>query len=172
MKENTLAGVIAVALGALLSYCLQLFIPIVALAFVVIIDYVTGMTKAWVKGELSSKVGMKGIVKKLSYFVIVAVAGSVDLLIAYGMKSVGVDYKLPFMLAVVVVIWLIINELISILENVEQIGGPKVPFLSKLLSKLKKTAEDKGDAAAAVVTAGSQEEPPAHDDADAPEETE
>lgn len=172
MKENTLAGVIAVALGALLSYCLQLFIPIVALAFVVIIDYVTGMTKAWIKGELSSKVGMKGIVKKLSYFVIVAVAGSVDLLISYGMKSVGVDYKLPFMLAVVVVIWLIINELISILENVEEIGGPKVPFLSKLLSKLKKTAEDKGDAAAAIVTAPSQEEPPAPDDADAPEETE
>ena len=41
-------------------------------------------------------------------------------------------------------IWLIINELISILENLAAIGVPGFPRLSKLLERLKNTVS-KGD---------------------------
>ena len=44
-----------------------------------------------------------------------------------------------------VTVWLIFNECISILENVAQIGAPLPPFLVKLIGKLKKTTEDKGE---------------------------
>ena len=40
--------------------------------------------------------------------------------------------------------WLIINELISILENLAAIGVPGFPRLSKLLERLKNTVS-KGD---------------------------
>ena len=43
-----------------------------------------------------------------------------------------------------VAIWLIINELISILENLSVIGVPGFPRLSKLLERLKNTV-NKGD---------------------------
>lgn len=43
-----------------------------------------------------------------------------------------------------VAIWLIINELISILENLAAIGVPGFPRLSKLLERLKNTVS-KGD---------------------------
>ena len=43
-----------------------------------------------------------------------------------------------------VTIWLIINELISILENLSAIGVPGFPRLSKLLERLKNTVS-KGD---------------------------
>ena len=43
-----------------------------------------------------------------------------------------------------VAIWLIINELISILENLATIGVPGFPRLSKLLERLKNTVS-KGD---------------------------
>lgn len=43
-----------------------------------------------------------------------------------------------------VTIWLIINELISILENLAAIGVPGFPRLSKLLERLKNTVS-KGD---------------------------
>lgn len=43
-----------------------------------------------------------------------------------------------------VAIWLIINELISILENLAAIGVPGFPRLAKLLEKLKNTVS-KGD---------------------------
>ena len=58
----------------------------------------------------------------------------------------------------IVMIWLIINELISILENVAAIGGPTPPFVTKLLSKLKNTVEDK-----AGTVAGDREEVPDDD---------
>ena len=43
-----------------------------------------------------------------------------------------------------VAIWIIINELISILENLAAIGVPGFPRLSKLLERLKNTVS-KGD---------------------------
>ncbi len=46
-----------------------------------------------------------------------------------------------------VAIWLIINELISILENLAAIGVPGFPRLEKILERLKNTVSkgDKGD---------------------------
>lgn len=43
-----------------------------------------------------------------------------------------------------VAIWLIINELISVMENLAAIGVPGFPLLSKLLERLKNTVS-KGD---------------------------
>ena len=43
-----------------------------------------------------------------------------------------------------VAIWLIINELISVMENLAAIGVPGFPRLSKLLERLKNTVR-KGD---------------------------
>ena len=43
-----------------------------------------------------------------------------------------------------VAIWLIINELISVMENLATIGVPGFPRLSKLLERLKNTVS-KGD---------------------------
>ena len=43
-----------------------------------------------------------------------------------------------------VAIWLIINELISVMENLAAIGVPGFPRLSKLLKRLKNTVS-KGD---------------------------
>ena len=45
-----------------------------------------------------------------------------------------------------VAIWLIINELISVMENLAAIGVPGFPRLSKLLERLKNTVS-KGDTA-------------------------
>ena len=38
------------------------------LIVVVILDYITGVIAAWYNKKLDSKVGLKGIVKKLTYF--------------------------------------------------------------------------------------------------------
>lgn len=146
-EATTISAVIAAALGALLSYCVQLVIPLIVLILVMLLDWITGMSKAWIHGDLSSRVGAMGIVKKLGYIVIVAVSGVMDWLISYGLQSIGVDYKLPFLFAAIVMVWLIINELISILENVAEIGGPTPPFITNLLSKLKNTVEEKANVA-------------------------
>ncbi|MEI3124242.1 MAG: phage holin family protein [Oscillospiraceae bacterium] len=43
------------------------------------------------------------------------------------------------------IVWLIINELLSILENVEAIGVPLPAFLRKLLGRLQVSTEAKTD---------------------------
>ena len=144
MKENAIKAVLAAALGALASYGTQLIVPAIILVAVMVLDYITGMAKAWQAGELSSRVGIGGILKKVGYLVIVAVACVLDWLVRYGADQMGLDWRLDFLIASIVEIWLVINELISILENLATIGVPGFPRLSKLLERLKNTVS-KGD---------------------------
>ena len=87
MKENTIKAALAAALGALCAYGIQLLVPVLVLLVVMVLDYITGMAKAWHAGELSSRVGLWGILKKVGYLVIVGVACVVDWLLRYGADS-------------------------------------------------------------------------------------
>ena len=140
-NETSVMAILAAALGALCSYASALVVPLAVLIAVMLADYASGMAKAWSAGKLCSKTGLRGILKKLGYLVLVGVAGVVDWLVRYGLTRVEVS--LPFLAAAMVIVWLIINELISILENVAALGGPVPGFLRKLLARLKATVETK-----------------------------
>ena len=90
------------------------------LVIFVILDYITGIVAAGYNGALSSKVGYKGILKKMMIFVIVAVANLVDR--AIGDAHIIRDTAICFYLA---------NELLSITENAGEMG---VPIPEKLLN--------------------------------------
>ena len=136
------AAALAAALGALCAYGVQLLVPVLVLLVVMVLDYITGMAKAWHAGELSSRVGLWGILKKVGYLVIVGVACVVDWLLRYGADSLGWSWPVDFLFASIVIIWLVINELLSILENVSAIGAPVPGFMQALLKKLKVHTED------------------------------
>ena len=57
----------------------------------------------------------------------------------------GIDLHIELFCGLLVTVWLIINELISILENVAALGGPVPVFLAKLLARLKNTVEKKAE---------------------------
>ena len=143
MKDKTWHSLIALAIGGISAYMRLMFVPLVILFAVMIIDYMSGMIKAWGNDELSSKVGIKGIVKKLCYLMLVCVAGVVDWLLWSGLKQVGISLDFGFCFGLIVVIWLIINELISILENLEALKVPMPSFLRSLVGHLKQTVEAK-----------------------------
>lgn len=144
MRENVLKATTAIIIGGLSAYFKEIAIPLVILVAVMIIDYVSGMTKAWMNSDLSSKVGIKGIVKKLCYLLIICVAATVDWLTAEGLGKIGVHIEVNYLFGVIVTIWLIINELISILENLAIIGVPLPEFLTKIVHKLKISVENTG----------------------------
>ena len=73
MKENTVKIIISAIAAGLSAYFRVMAIPIVILVLVMIIDYITGMWKAWNRGELSSRVGLKGLFKKVGYIFVVVV---------------------------------------------------------------------------------------------------
>lgn len=140
-KQTTIQAVLTAAFTALTYYIGQLSIPIIVLAVVMIIDYITGMISAWHNSELSSKKGLFGIVKKLCYLALVCVGMGVDWLIYSGMVQIGIAMNYTIFFGILVAIWLIINELISILENLNRIGVPLPKFITAVVKKLKNTVE-------------------------------
>lgn len=136
---------VSAVITGLLHYLGIVAVPIIILIIAMIIDYVTGMMSAWLNSELSSKKGIKGIVKKVSYLALVAVAMIVDWLICCGLQQINVGITYSVFFAVLVAVWLIINELISVLENLSRMGVPIPNFLKKLINRLKNTVDEKGD---------------------------
>ena len=136
---------VSAAIAALISYLGAIAIPVIILTAAMIIDYITGMISAWHKSELSSQKGVFGIVKKVSYLALVCVGMGVDWLIYSGLNQAGISTENSVFFGVLVTIWLIINELISILENLEAIGVPMPAFLIKIVKRLKVTAENVGE---------------------------
>ena len=145
LKENVFKAVFAVIVGGTAAYFREIAIPLVFLILVMVIDYITGMIKAWINADLSSKTGIKGIVKKVCYLLVVCVAAVVDWLLASGLQKVGITVEINYLFGVIVSIWLIINELISILENLATIGVPMPAFLTAIVRKLKVAVENNAD---------------------------
>ena len=96
-----------------------------------ILDWLTGWYKARVKKETSSKAGLKGIVKKVGYWVILLIA----FLIPYMFRRLGkdlLDIDLSYLSAMgwFTLANLLVNEIRSILENLIACGY-RVPDVLK-----------------------------------------
>lgn len=141
IESITIQGALAALMTMISYYCGIVAVPIIVLIAVMIIDYVTGMVAAWKGKKLSSKIGAFGIVKKVCYLALVCVGMGVDWLIYSGLRQVGVALDYTIFFGVLVTVWLIINELISILENLEGVGVPLPKFLLSVIKRLKISTE-------------------------------
>lgn len=146
MKMNFLQTIFAAVSAAIAAYLNILLVPLIVLIAVMIIDYLSGIAQAYVSHTLNSRIGVIGILKKVGYLATVAVATIADYIISEALMLLGTDIKLSYYIGLVVTIWFIINELISILENLSEIGTPIPKFLTKIIKRLKVTVEKKTDA--------------------------
>lgn len=127
------------------SWLGTLAIPVYILVGCNILDYVTGITAAGVQNQqISSYKGIIGIAKKVFMYLLIIVGVFVDTMLQYMFNNMGVPIALPFIVGCVVACWLVFNEMISILENLNDIGVPMPPFLMPIVKKIKKTVEKKG----------------------------
>ena len=143
--KNFLQALFAGAVGALAAYFNVLLIPIVVLVAVMLIDYITGMAGAAYTGEINSRVGVTGIIKKAGYLALVAVGMVVDYLINSALVNIGINFRIYYCFGMIITIWLIINELISILENLGELKIPLPKFLVNTIKSLKGRVEDAAD---------------------------
>lgn len=130
-----------------------LFSVLTILTIVMTIDYITGMLASKKEGlefpndaryGWSSKKSIRGIYKKAGYIVIVMVAIITDYLIFIISEEIIVASSSRTAFGIMVSIWLVLNELISILENAGRMGAQLPDFLKKVLSDLKNDVEDSG----------------------------
>ena len=145
-KVNTVKGIIASIMGVLNSIFGLLAIPMVLLVICNIVDYITGLMASKFRGQkIESYKGIKGIAKKIAMWLLVAVGAIMDVLLEYSVAQLGFVCPFSFMIAAVVALWIICNELISILENLKDMEAPIPDFMMKLTKNIKSQIETKAD---------------------------
>jgi len=127
-----------------------LAIPLCMLLGLNIADYWTGITAAPYRDTederpVKSYKSIRGIQKKVCMYILVVVGASVDWLLSNTLQTAGFDFKWPSVFATVITCWLIFNEIISILENIEDIGTPIPPFLMPIMKLIRKNITIEGD---------------------------
>ena len=131
--------------GALLAGCSFLFgahWPLFAFFLLLnIIDYIYGVLKARATNTLNSGKGFQGIIKKASYWVLIALSFGISVVFVDIGVVLGIDLAFLQLIGWFVLAIFIINELTSILENMVALGVDVPPILLKGLA-VAKTAVD------------------------------
>lgn len=130
------------ALAAVTAWLGALAVPVYLLVLANGIDYATGIAASVCRSEpVSSYRGIRGILKKVCMWLLVAVGGMIDLLADYAAQQGGISLPFHCAAASFCAVWLVCNELLSILENVAATGVQLPPFLAKLAVYFKEQAE-------------------------------
>lgn len=141
---RTIKGIFTAIFSVLTSLFGVLAVPILLMVGTNVIDYATGLIAAPKRSEdINSYKSMRGIWKKVCMWLLVAVGAIIDELILYASGTVGVTLPGSFLVACVVACWIICNEILSILENLKDIGIAMPPFLEPLVKNIKSQTADK-----------------------------
>lgn len=144
------------AVVAYLSDRMGVLFPVMCLlVFSMVADYFSGMMAS--KREAldhpgdsnygwSSKKGAKGIIKKVSYLCVIAVAMIVDYVIAVAAGYLDITMPVTAFFGLLVTLWYVLNELLSIIENAGRMGGPVPEWLRKYIAVLKDKIDSEYDA--------------------------
>ena len=95
--------------------------------------------------DINSYRSIRGIFKKIAMWLLVVVGAIVDEMIKYSTAQIGIDIKVQFLIASIVAIWITCNEVISILENIQDIGVPIPGFLKPLVKNIRSQVEHQTD---------------------------
>jgi toxin secretion/phage lysis holin len=102
-----------------------------ALLLFVVVDYLTGLLRAIVEKKLSSRIGARGIAKKVAIFLIVGIANIADIYLLGGGSA----------LRTATIFFYCSNEGISLLENATALGLPTPQPIKDALTQIKKKSE-------------------------------
>ena len=109
-------------------------------------DWASGSAAAAKNGEWKSKKGREGIWHKAGCIVVVLVAAVLDAVIGVAVNNIP-SISLPFtytvLLCPVILVWYILTELGSIIENAGKMGAPVPGFLKKAIALFRDGLEDK-----------------------------
>lgn len=114
------------SISAIISIIVSIFIMILGKYWYVfvsymifnILDWITGTIKAIKLKEISSSIGIKGLIKKIGYWIVIGIAFSFSsIFVILGNEILGINLSIMYLLGWFTLASLIINEIVSILEN-------------------------------------------------------
>ena len=101
------------------------------LLIVIVLDYITGILQAIHDRKLNSIIGLRGIIKKIGYLIVVAIGVIID-------RITGETGAIRTL----VIYFFVANEGISIIENWGGMGLPLPKKLIKTLEQLKNSNDE------------------------------
>lgn len=142
-KYNVIVGAAVMVLTAVFGIYWYVFAGYLLLN---VLDWLTGWYKARKKKEESSKTGLKGILKKIGYWVIILVAFLMpQFFIGLGRDVLGVKLDFLELIGWFTLACLLINEIRSILENLVECGYNVPVFLIQGLAITEKLINAKAE---------------------------
>ncbi len=141
-KMDKLKTTLIIIISAIMDFLGILAIPVFLMVACNIIDYITGlMASKFREEQISSYKGIRGITKKVCMWLLVLVGSFIDIIINYTAEYMGIGFKIPFIVATFVAVWIVVNEMLSILENIIDIGVVLPPFLMPIVRMIRKEVE-------------------------------
>lgn len=134
-KVNVIGGAVVTAMVAAFGQYWFLFAGFLVFN---IIDWLTGWAKSSAKGESCSKVGARGAMKKVGYWVVIGTAFFIGFSFERMGQSIGVNLVFMDFVGWFVLANYLVNEIRSVLENLVEMN---VNVPSFLVSGLKVTSE-------------------------------
>lgn len=142
MSEKAVILIASFGFGMLTNHLV--IVPAFLLVLCNLIDYITALISVKMQGKKwDSNTGIKGIFKKVLMWLLVCVGIIFDALLQYACEIVDVKPPFTFLVASITAIWLICNELISILENIKTCNVKLPPFLEPLIKTTQEQVEEK-----------------------------
>lgn len=127
---------------------MQYIIMIAIVLGLALSDFVTGIIKGYVTGQLSSAKMRRGGLNKVCELVVMSTACGLEI----GIRALGEYYSSDALAtitgavtAIAVFIYIVIMELISILENYAEIDPQSAGWIRKLLKRLKNVNDKEDD---------------------------
>lgn len=138
---NGIKGTIAAVLGCLTALWGWFGWLVVAWVICMLLDYATGTAAAVRAGKWSSKVARDGLWHKLVAAILDGVIG----LILANVPALTLPFDYTVFLTVLVLVWYIMTELGSLVENAGALGAPVPAWLRKAIAALESTVDGAGD---------------------------
>ena len=140
------ANLIGAAIVSGLTYVFGVHWPVFALFLGLnVIDYIYGLMKARATDTMSSAKGAKGVAKKFSYWVIVALSFGVSVVLIDLGTVIGIDLSFLQLIGWFTLAVYILNELTSIVENMVALGVDVPEILVKGLAAARTAVDEAGD---------------------------
>ena len=142
-QANQLKAVFTMVFAFVSAIFGVLAIPVMLLVACNVIDYITGlMASKYRAQDINSYKSIRGIFNKVSMWLLVMVGAIIDEMLLYTSTSIGWKSPVTFLIACVVALWLICNEIISILENIQDMGVRIPAFLQPLVKHIRSQVEE------------------------------
>ena len=145
--NNSVLKIVTSLISGLVASFWGIYGPVIICVLVAIcMDVISGLVAAMASGEkISSKVGWVGFWKKMALILALAFGIFMDSFIPILLGTISLELPFTMPIGTIVGCYIVINEAISIIENINQAAPTALPkWIKKLLEGAGKTIDDGG----------------------------